>query len=528
MSILATAMPDVPPRHRRLDAIFAYTWQELDPAGRRALQMLAIFQGSFSLTAVEAVLPDQDIQQTLSVLIDQALLYTPASGRYVLHPLLRRYTLEQANSGERSAEADDRHMHYYLGQLNDLATGVVNPQTWVRATELAEEIENIHLAWKRAIAQRNIDLLAQSGTALTLLVRCRGWLARGVAMLREAAIVLEAFPRDSVASSIYAQFLLLESRLQHQLGDLHAAMQRAQGAYERFQQLGSRAHVAQALWLQGSLQCDEGQYEQARTLLTTASELISAEKEPSIFAEIQRWLGRVTMEQGTLDTAQTHFQHGLELFRACDDWYGIIGCLNGLAQLPARRGDLLGSLAPLEEVLVYARALGEQRSLSTILENVGAVRVIVGMDPKPALAMLEEGLEVRRQLGNQIWLANGLHSMAYAYIHLRRYDAARYQLSEALKMVAPLGVRPELLELIEGVGLLSARMGRYTKATELLALVVEYPVGNSFTRIRARTELDSLAQKLAADHYQAAYARGAARDPVVLALELVQELRKTY
>jgi tetratricopeptide (TPR) repeat protein len=233
------------------------------------------------------------------------------------------------------------------------------------------------------------------------------------------------------------------------------------------------------------------------------------------------------MEQGTLDRAREHFQRGLELFRAHDDWYGIIGCLNGLAQLPARQGDLLASLALLEEVLVYARDLGEQRSLSTVLENVGAVRVIVGMDPEPALAMLEEGLAIRRQYGNPIWLGAGLHSLVYAYIHLRRYDDARHQLSEALKIVAPLGVRPELLELIEGVGRLYTHMGRYTEATELLALVVEYPVGNNFTRIRARAELDTLAQKLAADHYQAAYTRGVARAPVALALELSQELRRT-
>jgi len=149
------------------------------------------------------------------------------------------------------------------------------------------------------------------------------------------------------------------------------------------------------------------------------------------------------------------------------------------------------------------------------------------MAPEPALALLEEGLEIRRQYGNPVWLGWGIHSLAYAYIHLRRYDDARHQLSDALKMVAPFGARPELLELIEGVGLLYAQIGRYTEATELLALVVEYPIGSSFTRIRARAELDTLTQKLAAEPYQAAYKRGAARAPVALALELAQELRRT-
>ena len=440
ISVLATTMPDIPPRHRRLDAIFAYTWQELDPIGRRVLQALAIFQGSFSLHAVEAMLPDQEIQQTLLALIDQALLYTPSSGRYMLHPLLRRYALEQPESSDGSAEAGDRHMHYYLGQLDDIAAGVINPQTWARATELAEEIDNIHLAWKRAITQLNFDLLAQSGPALALMARCRGWLNRGVAMLHEASVALESSPTDSVTSQVYAQLLLLESRLVDLLGDLHKGLQIAQEAHKRFQLLDRMAEVAHALWLQSAILCDLGDYKQSFILLTTASELISAEEEPIIVAEIQRWLGRVTMEQGALDRAQEHFQRGLELFRACDDWHGIIGCLNGLAQLPARRGDLLASLAPLEEVLVYARALGEQRSLSTVLENVGAVRVVVGMDPAPALAILEEGLAMRRQYGNPIWLGAGIHSLVYAYIHLQRYDDARHQLSKALKMVAPLAL----------------------------------------------------------------------------------------
>jgi DNA-binding SARP family transcriptional activator/predicted ATPase len=527
MSVLATAMPDIPPRHRRLDAIFAYSWQELSPSRRQVLQVLAIFQGSFSLAAVDAIIPDQELQQTLSALIDQALLYTPSGGRYVLHPLLRRYALEQPDPSDSAAEARDRHMHYYLDQLNDLATGVVNPQTRARATELAEEIEHIHLAWKRAIAQLNLDLLARSGPALTLLARCRGWLARGAAMLREASTALATFPPDSTAGHLYAQLLLLEGRLSHQLGDLNRTLQIAWEAHERFQLLGSAGGVARALWLQGMLLCDAGDYAQAHTLLTAASGLVTAEEEPATVAEVQRWLGRVALEQGALDAAQVHFQCGLELFRAHNEWYGIIGCLNALAQLPARQGDLLASLAPLEEVLVYARELGEQRSLSTVLENVGAVRVKVGMTPEPALALLEEGIEIRRQYGNPVWLGWGIHSLAYAYIYLRRYDDARHQLSEALKMVAPFGVRPELLELIEGVGLLYAHMGRYTEATELLALVVEYPVGSSFTRIRARNELDTLAQKLAAEPYQAAYKRGAARAPVALALELAQELRRT-
>ena len=104
---LASRAPSGPERHRSLQAALEWSYDLLDDAARTTLRRLAVFPGSMTLAAAEAVSTSDAVEDPLDAiteLVERSVLYrdTDGSGRFSMPEAVLRF------AGHRLAESDDR------------------------------------------------------------------------------------------------------------------------------------------------------------------------------------------------------------------------------------------------------------------------------------------------------------------------------------------------------------------------------------------------------------------------------------
>ncbi|MCB0036110.1 MAG: AAA family ATPase, partial [Anaerolineales bacterium] len=115
LDFLATELRIVPDHQTSIRAVFGYSWSLLTPASQTVLAKLAIFRGSFSRDAAEAV-ADASLR-TLATLVDKSLIQKEAHGRFRIHPLIQQFALEQLSKTERHTLGLN-HARYYTRFLH--------------------------------------------------------------------------------------------------------------------------------------------------------------------------------------------------------------------------------------------------------------------------------------------------------------------------------------------------------------------------------------------------------------------------
>ena len=181
LGFLQTDMQDIPARQRNLRAVFLHTWSRLSTAERNVFMRLSVFRGGATPEAAQHV--TGATVDVLAGLIDKALLWRLPNGRYEIHELLRQFAAEQL-AGEDAAqagvqkEAQLQHSRYYLNLLGEQEQRLQGPQQRAALDIIRADFENISVAWRWAVQQREFALLAPAIHALFLYCEVRGIFAK--------------------------------------------------------------------------------------------------------------------------------------------------------------------------------------------------------------------------------------------------------------------------------------------------------------------------------------------------------------
>jgi predicted ATPase/DNA-binding SARP family transcriptional activator len=147
-SLLAAGSRTIP-RHRTIRATIEWSYRLISPEEQIVFRRLAVFAGTFSIDAAEAVCGG-DVLGVLSALVDKSLVLcdrSAGSARYRLLETVRQFALEKlGEAGEREL-VRDRHARFFLA-LAEAAeprvfAGASDPPTLLR---LDEEIANLRAA----------------------------------------------------------------------------------------------------------------------------------------------------------------------------------------------------------------------------------------------------------------------------------------------------------------------------------------------------------------------------------------------
>jgi DNA-binding SARP family transcriptional activator/predicted ATPase len=464
---------DVPERQRSLRAIFDTVWKELTVSQQTALRQLAIFQGSFTVAAVQSVAGTSSMLPALS---ERMLLDHDECDRYTMHGLVRLYAAERlAARPEDAAQAQARHASYYAALVHhhDCTAG----RTPGARVDLGEDIDNVRSAWDWAIAHRKIDLLEQMRVGLAQWYYQMDLFATWIAMLEQAAVsVRVTLAEDStpnpVLQQLLAYLLLCEAEalllwqghgvrawgllqevrvlaraarvlrlethavsyqawLLHRQGKVHARVL-AEQAVGMARVARAQDLEAYGLWLLGACTSELGEYPLAHRFLGQALSIFAAigDRQGATVVEFQQ--GVIAYEQGDFATARSYIQQGLPFWRAQKNRPAEQMAVYYLGLLcDAAIGRHLEAQTYLAQAVALAQQLGDLHSESMARVGLGQNALLQG-DFQRAQAEFEHALSTCREIERQTVLAQALCGLGlrahYLGDHLRAQELARQAL----------------------------------------------------------------------------------------------------
>jgi predicted ATPase len=169
LRLLAGGRPTAPSRQQTLRATLDLSYVLPREPQRQLFNRLAVFAGSWTLQAAEAICGGEGIEREevldqLAQLVDQSLvLAEEQSGRvrYRLLETVRQYAAEKLEESGESLVMRDRHLEWFLTQANSSPlTRDPDHVAW-----LAEEVDNLRVGLRWSVKRGTVESGLRLATA---------------------------------------------------------------------------------------------------------------------------------------------------------------------------------------------------------------------------------------------------------------------------------------------------------------------------------------------------------------------------
>ena len=485
---------DLPPRHQTLRATLDWSYALLDPPQQQLFARLAVFPGSGTLEAAEAIcVPDKDLGarfiDTIYGLVKSNLLWaqelTAGATRLGMLETVREYALEQLAQQGEAAALELRHAEYYLSWLEDTPPAD-------RAARLALEQDNIRAAIERLLERQAWERVMRFYTA--------------------------------VQTSLFAHYHLTE--LRRWLETIHASAEyglQPLAATWRVQGLRALRFMAEIQGdFAGATRFGEAAVELCRRLDNKALLIISISN-----------VGYLACRQNNYPKAQRLYQEMLAIYQALDKNLDDPRAFIRMGTLSLWVGRKEEAQAWMQEAVRLSRQSGNSDALALTLSQLGWVMRYLG-NLHQARTCLEESLALYETLDailNQAGVLSDLGLVALDEDDLRQAEA---QLLISLKIFEERDNQDGQVLVMERLGFVAARQGRYARAARLWGALEQLRPAYNLPRTPDQhadyeRHLTAARAQAPADVWQAAWAAGGAwtlKQALAYALETNDHPRK--
>jgi predicted ATPase len=201
LDLLASQAPDMPDRQRTLRATIEWSTSMLRDHERELFERLAVFEGGWTLDAVEAVCGDEiDVLDALSGLVEQSLVspwsVADAEPRFRMYEVIRTFAREVFETRPDGAQIEARHRNHFA----ELARGAepllrsVDHAIWMNRLE--PEWGNIEVAWQRALRDDEVNDAVDLAAGIWIVLWLRGRLGEVLPLLAATEEHRDALERD--------------------------------------------------------------------------------------------------------------------------------------------------------------------------------------------------------------------------------------------------------------------------------------------------------------------------------------------
>ena len=385
------------PRHRTLRAAMDWSFGLLGAREQGLLRRLAVFAGTFTLDAAEAIcagdpLEAEDILDGVSALVDKSLVVMePGDGvaRYRMPETVRQYGAERLREASEHETLERRFAEYYLAVVEEAEPNIVGGSNSPRIlAQLVAEHDNLRAACSWTVADRSRAELALrfvgamywfwyamgqfrearqiTDRALDLGADCtprlcgRAWVTSALTALAqgeyeracvdfETGIPLLRAAGDvaGTASALakYGAACLLGGDIGRALPILEEAL-----TFTRGWPPHDIAVIFARFW-RGWAAYAQGDFDMAHELIAANVQVGRTHHLPTTLAHGLATLARVEFARGRLEDACALVMESLEREVAINDGWGIALALDVVAFVAARRGrfeDAVGLVAGTE------------------------------------------------------------------------------------------------------------------------------------------------------------------------------------
>jgi DNA-binding SARP family transcriptional activator/predicted ATPase len=442
LDFLAADWRDIPARHRSVRAAFDASWAWLGQAERDVFPQLSVFRGGFTRQAAQEV-ADASLPE-LAALAEKSLLqYDQSRDRYRIHELLRQYGADRLGTDpDREAVVSDRHSAYYCAWLQQRAVDLKGPRQQAALAEIEADVENTQAAWGWAVSERWVAGIDQAMDGLCGFFELRHRYQDGetTSGMAAAELSLGKLPEDELT-----------------LADRQRALAKALAWQARFSHALGRLEVANALLNQCRALLE------GPALADQDTRAIQANQALAVMPHIH-----VSGFWPDLEEIRRHCEHGLALYRALGDEWGVADALAELGFAARLSGAYDEAKQLYEESLASYRALGNQWRVAHALNGLGWVARGLGAYDETR-ELWEESLALSRAQNNLWGSADSLRYLSYLALFQGRFDDAARRLRQSIALCQESG----------------DRLGR---ADDLCQLSVAHCLSGQFIRAHAVSE----------------------------------------
>jgi predicted ATPase/class 3 adenylate cyclase/Tfp pilus assembly protein PilF len=451
-------------RQATLRAVFDWSWDLLSLPEKAALAQLSVFEGGFTLDAVEAILDLSGYEKApwpvdaLQSLVHKSFVRELTNDRFDLLVSVQEYAAEHLRTERRypgsgpeaSRAMEVRHGAYFAGLDDNVAMagdGV--------------ELDNFIVACRRAAARGDAPVAVNALERAWMGIRLRG----PFRVASELVSLVHATPGLGIAE--LARVAWIAGRVMMACGKDDEAGAKFESSLAQARAIGDRRCECRALIGLGSLDSHAGHMEASRAHLEAALVIAREMKDRPLQSDACNGLGNIDYILGRLGEARAHFEASLALARKAGDRHREGDLLGNLGSLSFDEGRTEESRSYSEAALAVAREMGNRRLEGNTLCNLGLLHQLQGRF-SDALDQLDAALEVARDLGHARLECVVLCNLGMVYDSLARIDEARSHFEAALVVARDLGDRRSEGQFLIYLGLLHAHQGNFEEARHCL------------------------------------------------------------
>jgi len=369
------------PRQQTLRALIDWSHDLLTEPERVLFRRLAVFAGSWTLEAAEAIgagdgLQPGDVLDRLTALVDKSLVtLDPETGRYGLLGTIRDYAHERLETSGEIEPVRSRHLAFYLGLVERAKPELAGSNHAAWLARLDPERENLLAAhaWCDH-AEGGADFGMRLGNAVKAYWFSRGLLGLGRRVTEEALARTGARQRNLGRCAMLAaagQFAYLMGRYVEAEGHLRESVAIAR-------EIGDRRRLAAALPTLGLAYLGQGNPAKAREHLEEALAVSRELGDKAHTAVGLNALAEFHRLQGNPDMARPLHEQVLALARELKDADGVATCLLNLAMGAIGTGSAESAREMLVEALAIAEEINSELAQHGALEISAGLAVLVG------------------------------------------------------------------------------------------------------------------------------------------------------
>ena len=446
-------------RQATLLSTIDWSWDLLQPAEQAALAQCAVFEGSFDLDAVEAVI---DLgawddapwaMDALESLVDQSLVRAEAqpdgSNRFVLlrsiHEYASRKLDDPANAADRVGTSTRHAAHYARwGDPTRLAELHAHGAVSTRAL-LQLDLANLVAATRRASQAGDGETATLAALGALALLETTGPYSQAEALAEQAAV---ASPPEALAIRLDVARGVIRNRA----GRAEDARSVLDGAARRAEAAGLSQVHAQALAALGYSSLQRGELDHAERQLQRALELAGAE-DLSLAAAIRTELAHVVgIRGGRFDEGEAHLRQALMLEERAGDVAGQALTRSYMGAISAIQGRFDDGLAAYQTARELAERCGDRRTAALSAGMIATVLSETGRLDEAERAFLQ-AIRQQRAIGDRVHEAMSIFNYVELLVPQNRTSEAATWLDTAIALARrtgdPLTVGPCLATLAE-------------------------------------------------------------------------------
>lgn len=402
LALLLHQMGNVPVRQQTLWNTLDWSYRLLEEDEQRLFVQLGVFQGGWTLEAMQAVcLPGENHPQPgvpvdtssarLERLVDQSLVLPMSSRdqnaksmlhcRFSLLETVREYARARLYEVNEWAEVHRRHAAYYLRFVQRAEEEVLRSANPGRAMQrLEQEQDNVRAALQWAIEQEEPEEAQQLCSAFSAFWERHNQPKEGRRWI-DAALRLG----DHTSLSVRAKLVLAEGKLtllervNEQAG---ALFQKSLALYEASGDLPGKAS---ALYYLGDAYYFQEDYAHAADHYMACLELYQALDDSMGYANALGRLGAISLFQGNLEIAEMRLKESVRLLRKDEYLHSLYTMLALLCIVDLLQERSLQALESIRQALMIVQEVGPAVDIAITLAACGCMLGEIGAPVDAAL-----------------------------------------------------------------------------------------------------------------------------------------------